>query len=165
VAHAAHTWGASYATNFAHGSATEHAGDAAEALLRDDWVAAALVAGRAVAQQRVYGPHTTPSSAQPAHELRLRFWDAAEVVVAEQLFSLRCALGNPFRLPTCAPQWRTSPVLDLARVIEAGDTSAIPILADALQEAGCDRDDVLTHCRGCGPHLCGCWVVGMILGA
>jgi len=40
----------------------------------------------------------------------------------------------------------------------------MPILADALEEAGCDSCDALTHCRGPGPHIRGCWVVDLILG-
>jgi hypothetical protein len=164
VKHASGTNGASRALNFASSSATEHAIDAAEELLHGDWVTAVLVSGRAIAQDRVYGPRVAPSHAQPAHELRVRFWAAADRVVSEQLFSLRCALGNPFRSPVCAPQWLTSTVLALAQVIDAGDLSALPILADALQEAGCDNEEVLNHCRGPGPHLCGCWVANLVLG-
>jgi hypothetical protein len=40
----------------------------------------------------------------------------------------------------------------------------LPILADALEEAGCDNADVLAHCRGDGPHARGCWVVDGVLG-
>jgi hypothetical protein len=40
----------------------------------------------------------------------------------------------------------------------------LPILADALEEAGCDTADILAHCRGPGPHVRGCWVVDLILG-
>jgi len=40
----------------------------------------------------------------------------------------------------------------------------MPILADALQDAGCDNEDVLSHGRSEGPHVRGCWVVDMILG-
>ncbi|MBP3960507.1 hypothetical protein J8F10_35225 [Gemmata sp. G18] len=39
-----------------------------------------------------------------------------------------------------------------------------PILADALQDAGCDSADVLEHVRGPGPHVRGCWVVDLVLG-
>jgi hypothetical protein len=40
----------------------------------------------------------------------------------------------------------------------------LPILADALEEAGCTDAEVLAHCRGPGPHVRGCWVVDLILG-
>ena len=39
----------------------------------------------------------------------------------------------------------------------------MPILADALEDAGCDNADILEHCRGDGPHVRGCWVVDLIL--
>ena len=44
------------------------------------------------------------------------------------------------------------------------DFTATPILADALQDAGCDSTDILDHCRGPGPHVRGCWVVDLVLG-
>jgi len=47
---------------------------------------------------------------------------------------------------------------------DAREFSAMPILADALQDAGCDSDDVLNHCRGDGPHVRGCWVVDLVMG-
>jgi hypothetical protein len=40
----------------------------------------------------------------------------------------------------------------------------MPILADALQDAGCANDDILDHCRGEGPHVWRCWVVDLLLG-
>jgi hypothetical protein len=52
------------------------------------------------------------------------------------------------------------------RIDDAGRwrDSAIPILAAALQDAGCDNDDALTHCRAPGPHVRGCWVVDLVPG-
>ena len=47
---------------------------------------------------------------------------------------------------------------------DARDFSAMPILADALQDAGCDSDDILNHCRSGGVHVRGCWVVDLVLG-
>jgi hypothetical protein len=41
---------------------------------------------------------------------------------------------------------------------DAREFSAMPILTDALQDAGCEAEDILGHCRGDGPHVCGCWV-------
>jgi hypothetical protein len=48
---------------------------------------------------------------------------------------------------------------------ESRDFSAMPILADALQDAGCDNDDILSHCRDTSlTHVRGCWVVDLVLG-
>jgi hypothetical protein len=82
-----------------------------------------------------------------------------------QTHLLRDIFGNPFRPVTFSPNWRTDTALSLARqMYESRDFSAMPILADALQDAGCDSDDILSHCRGSGPHVRGCWVVDLVLG-
>jgi hypothetical protein len=61
--------------------------------------------------------------------------------------------------------WLTSTVTDIARqMYDSRDFTAMPILADALQDAGCENADILTHCRGPGPHVRGCWVVDFVLG-
>jgi hypothetical protein len=39
-----------------------------------------------------------------------------------------------------------------------------PALADAIQGSGCDNADILSHCRGLGPHVRGCWVIDLVLG-
>lgn len=84
---------------------------------------------------------------------------------AAQLALLRDIVGNPFRPVPFDPSWASENVLLLARhIYESRDFSALPILADALQEAGCENDDVLAHCRGDGPHARGCWVVDLVLG-
>jgi hypothetical protein len=73
--------------------------------------------------------------------------------------------GNPFRPVAVDPAWRTPDVITLAEGIYADRASdRMPILADALQDAGCDNEDVLSHCRGGGPHVRGCWVVDLVLG-
>lgn len=73
-------------------------------------------------------------------------------------------MDNPFWPAVLDSTWRTSDVLRLARqMYESRDFSAMPILGDALEEAGCDRADVLTHCRSAGPHIRGCWLVDLIL--
>jgi hypothetical protein len=78
---------------------------------------------------------------------------------------LRCIAGNPFRPVVCEPPWRTSAVVGLAEGIYADRAfDRLPILADALEEAGCDSADILAHCRGGGPHARGCWVVDLVLG-
>jgi hypothetical protein len=72
---------------------------------------------------------------------------------------LRDLFGNPFRPVACDPAWRTPSVRRLAEVIyEEGAFDRLPILADALEEAGCDNADILSHLRGPGPHVRGCWL-------
>ena len=77
----------------------------------------------------------------------------------------RDIFGNPFRPVVFSPDWRTSTVLALARqMYESRDFSAMPILADALQDAGCEDAQILDHCRGPNPHVRGCFVVDQLLG-
>jgi hypothetical protein len=87
------------------------------------------------------------------------------VVARRHARVVRDIAGNPFRPVTFDPAWRTSTAVALARgMYESRDFGAMPILADALQDAGCDSDDILDHCRGPGSHVRGCWVVDLILG-
>jgi hypothetical protein len=83
----------------------------------------------------------------------------------KQAVLLRDIVGNPFSPLTASPEWLTTTTVSIARqMYETRDFSAMPIVADALQDAGCDNDDILNHCRGPGPHVRGCWVVDLILG-
>jgi hypothetical protein len=79
---------------------------------------------------------------------------------------LREVVGNPYRPAAVEPAWLTSDVLALARGIhDERAFDRMPILADALQDAGCTSDDVLKHCRdGRQMHIRGCWVVDLLLG-
>jgi hypothetical protein len=88
------------------------------------------------------------------------------VARAEQARILHCICGNPFRQVTFNPTWRTSDVMLLAQgIYEERAFERMPILADALQDAGCDNEDILSHCRDTStPHARGCWVVDLILG-
>jgi hypothetical protein len=77
---------------------------------------------------------------------------------------LREIIGNPFRPIACVPSWRTSAVLALARAMyEDRRFDDMPLLADALEEAGCTEEAILKHCRDPGEHVRGCWVVDLIL--
>jgi hypothetical protein len=78
----------------------------------------------------------------------------------------RCLFRNPFRPDTFDADWRTSTAVAIAKgMYDTRDFSAMPILADALQDAGCDNEDVLNHCRVAdGVHVRGCWVVDLVLG-
>jgi len=73
--------------------------------------------------------------------------------------------GNPFRLVAVEPDWRSSDVLGLARAIYEDRTfDRMPILADALMDAGCTDDKIIGHCGGDKPHVRGCWVLDLVLG-
>jgi hypothetical protein len=74
----------------------------------------------------------------------------------------------PFRPTPLDPiwlSWNDGTVAKLAQAIyEERAFDHLPILADALEDAGCTDQDILGHCRGPGPHLLGCWVVDLLLG-
>lgn len=77
---------------------------------------------------------------------------------------IRCVTGNPFRPIAFDTSWRSETVVALATGIYADRAfDRLPILADALEEAGCDYPDILAHCREPGPHARGCWVVDLVL--
>ena len=97
------------------------------------------------------------------NDVKFRVGATAETAIQSAL--LRCIFGNPFRPISLAPQWRTSTVLALAcGIYDERAFDRLPILADALQDAGCENADILDHCRGPGPHARGCWVVDLVLG-
>jgi hypothetical protein len=78
---------------------------------------------------------------------------------------LRDVIGKPFRPVVVDPSWLTPTVTALAATIyEDRAFDRMPILADALEEAGCDNEEVVTHCRGPGPHVRGCWVLDLLTG-
>ncbi|WP_238389243.1 hypothetical protein [Urbifossiella limnaea] len=78
---------------------------------------------------------------------------------------VRCVSGNPFHPSPFSPTWRTEAVVGLARgMYESRGFGPMPVLADALEDAGCADAAILTHCRGDGPHVRGCWVVDLVLG-
>lgn len=78
---------------------------------------------------------------------------------------IRCVFGNPFQPVAFDPRWRTETAASLASAIYTERAfDRMPILADALEEAGCNHTDVLSHCRGPGPHVRGCWVIDLLLG-
>jgi hypothetical protein len=96
-------------------------------------------------------------------------WEGYELPLGDELAAqaalLRDIVGNPFRQVLLDPTWRTPTVEALARGIEEDQAfDRLPVLADALEEAGCDNADILAHCRGPGPHIRGCFVVDWATG-
>jgi hypothetical protein len=82
-----------------------------------------------------------------------------------QCLLLRCIFGNPFHPYTLDPCWLNPTVKDLAHSLYSDRRfEDLPILADALEEAGCQEQSVLEHLRSPGPHVRGCWPLDLILG-
>lgn len=86
----------------------------------------------------------------------------AEKLIVAWLWDI---FGNPFRPVSFDAAWNTAAVLPLAQAIyEERAFNRLPILANALEDAGCTDPDILAHCRGLGPHVRGCWVVDLLTG-
>ncbi len=131
-----------------------------------------------------------PADLDPGEEsfegIRFSLFEDSVLISSEELRSLICTAchshlirnpddrdevnallkGNPFRPVTVEPIWLTSTVVALAQGIYADRAfDRMPILADALQDAGCYNDDILIHCRDESlTHVRGCWVVDLLLG-
>jgi BTB/POZ domain-containing protein KCTD9 len=99
-------------------------------------------------------------------------WDPADTPATfptdpEVAELLRCVAGNPFRAVTVDPGWVTANGRAAERlgrrIRDEDDFTAIPVLADALEEVGCTDRAVLAHCRSGGEHAHGCWVVELLL--
>jgi len=76
--------------------------------------------------------------------------------------------GDPFRSPVIDSSWLTwndGTVFNLAQAIYNDSRfQDLPVLADALEEAGCNNVEILNHCRQPGVHVRGCWALDLILG-
>lgn len=136
----------------------------------------ALVCSLNAAEQVVSGMLHTRRFANRTAERRSAAREAAKNATRQaersaQSVLLRCIVGNPFRPTSIDPAWQTSTVLALAqatydnRSLPGGalDHACLAVLADALEEGGCDNADILTHCRQSGEHVRGCWIVDAIL--
>ena len=106
-----------------------------------------------------------------AHAVRDRFPLLLGARDAERLAQcgvLRDLLGPlPFRPITIDTSWLTwhdGLLVSMARrMYDSRDFADMPVLADALEEAGCANADILEHLRGPGSHVRGCWVVDALL--
>jgi hypothetical protein len=82
---------------------------------------------------------------------------------------LRDIMGSPFHSVALNPvwlSWHGGLLVSMARqMYDSRDFSDLPVLADALEEAGCANQEMLSHCRQQGGvHVRGCWVVDLLLG-
>jgi hypothetical protein len=106
--------------------------------------------------------HTWWDAAQTLHETGTKWHD--ELAAIARL--IRDVFENPFRPVSFDPAWRTGTTVSLARgMYDSREFGAMPILADALQDAGCEEEAILMHCRDANqPHVRGCWVYDLVLG-
>jgi hypothetical protein len=169
-------WGPAYSASCA-------AALAATASIREKDLAPALYAAvraaEAVASQAAETAHRAAEGATASSNTIMLFEATAREAKtvaeadehADQAALLREIFGNPFRPAAIDSTWRTPTVLSLAqaayenRILPAGelDTSRLAILADALEDAGCNSADILAHLRAPGPHVRGCWPVDLLL--
>jgi len=121
------------------------------------WVARGAVLAVAQATRRVADPVAGCGAATTA--------ETSEKVVQCRL--LHCLLGNLFRPLLLAPSWvawNDGTVAKLAKgIYDDRAFDRLPVLADALEDAGCDNADIFTHLRGPGPHVRGCWVIDLLV--
>jgi hypothetical protein len=143
-------WNASYS---AHNPAQTAAGNAAYYVVAEVVDAAHVARGAAAAWAWAAG-----STADDT--------DEADIAEAQRQCDLvRCIFGNPFRVVHLDPAWLTPQALAVAGTAYVEDSwDGLPLLADALEEAGCSDAAILSHLRGPGPHFRGCWVVDLLLG-
>jgi hypothetical protein len=91
------------------------------------------------------------------------FWGRSREVRAVEV--IREVFGNPFRRPNFGAAKEVREVRSLATMIyRTRAFEEMPILADALEEAGCPDEVVLAHCRQQSGHVRGCWVLDDLLG-
>lgn len=89
--------------------------------------------------------------------------------ISEYVYGL--PLKDVEKILTTAPvstewlEWSDSTVVRIAqRIRDEEQFDHLPILADALEDAGCTRVDLLEHCRAGAAHRHVCWVLELILG-
>jgi hypothetical protein len=146
-----------------------------ELLSRAEWsetpqLVAALAAAMAVADPSLnvdgFGPASRFNDWKVPHNLIKHSECHKELGNAVAL--VHCVFGNPFRPIAIDPDWlawHDGTVPKLAQSIyDDRRFDLLPILADALQEAGCTNNEILQHCHSPGPHVRGCWVVDLLLG-
>ncbi len=127
--------------------------------------AACRASGQAIASQiwRTAG-NTRLAEGRAAEKSR----DASLAHDLVQCELLRDIFGNPFRPVRADPNWlrrNDGAVLKVARALYDGRAfERLPVLADALEDAGCAEEALLAHLRGPGPHAPGCWALDLLRG-
>jgi len=125
----------------------------------------AAAAAAAAAEKGKTGTERAASLA--AHSVE-QLGGSRESEEGHQCHLIRDVLGYPYRTARVGPAlltWNEGTIPRMAKAIyEERAFERLPILADALEEAGCTDDAILEHLRGPGPHVRGCWALDLILG-
>jgi hypothetical protein len=125
----------------------------------EETAASAVVAACSVEDIGVFAQE---AAAEAALVVASKSWRRAER--RRQSGYLRDIVGNPFRSVVVSPDWLTSNVVSLALTIyDARSFELLPVLGDALLDAGCSNDELLDHCRGPNDHVRGCWLIDLLL--
>jgi hypothetical protein len=136
------------------------------------WDSDYVLAGRANAAQAILNSLSTTLDARMALDVVETVWFAlmndGPLDQAEAWADWLRDLRSPPRRVRLDPSWITANrgrVRRLAERLYAGkDWSALPVLADALEEAGCTSALLLDHLHSPGPHTLGCWALDLVLG-
>jgi hypothetical protein len=106
-----------------------------------------------------YGPEAAARSYLRPHLA------AEQAAILRCMFNFRPGIEGRASEACLAPPLHSTPVRTLAQAIyDEHRFQDLPILADALDEAGCTNADLLSHLRGPGPHVRGCWALDLLLG-
>jgi hypothetical protein len=90
---------------------------------------------------------------------------AVKLVLANYLRGIFGVPGRPVAIEPAWLAWQGGTIRRMAEAIyEDRAFDHLPVLADALEDAGCASADILGHCRQGGEHVRGCWLVDALLG-
>ena len=133
--------------------------------LDDPWWEDEFDKGDRLAPALVTAQHAARAAADLQGQRQFYYAPAMLAEQREQTALVRCLFGNPFRPPPVSGAWLTPEVRALAAAIYAERAfDRMPLLADALEAAGCTDTDLIEHCRSGQQHARGCWVVDLLLG-
>ena len=136
---------------------------------------AAYAAASAAASAAAYAAYAAYAAAYAAYAAAYAAYAASSAAYAASTATAAYATAtyrnifedicrNSFVITKIDPRWLTSNVVDLAGAIYIEENfSIMPILADALMDAGCDDEDIIANCRSGDRHYLGNWVVDLIL--
>jgi hypothetical protein len=95
-------------------------------------------------------------------------WRACKRQEARMAAILRDVFRHPSHVTAVGPDWLAWQGGVVPKVAsgayDSRDFASLPVLSDALEEAGCTDADLLAHLRSPGPHVRGCWALDLILG-